>query len=144
MLPRECSNASTRAYSSAAGKPLISLTRCPPGSASVITSRCSVGTKCCVLKTVTGSFVVTTRTAESRKISLRKHPGFTKDQSIARRTACEGDSSKGVLKSARHLFFAHPQPIDEHESKTILLVDFSCLSDQFLQQVLRQGFASRD
>jgi hypothetical protein len=55
------------------------------------------------------------------KISLRKHPGFTKVQSIACRTALRGDSSKGLLKSARHLFFAHRQPIDEHESKTILL-----------------------
>ena len=55
-----------RAYSSAAGSPLISLTTRWSGSASVTTSRSSVGSKCCVLNSMNGSGVeMSTRTAES-------------------------------------------------------------------------------
>ena len=43
-----------RAYSSAAGSPLISFTTRRDGSASVTTSRSSVGTKCCVLNVLNG------------------------------------------------------------------------------------------
>ena len=60
------STPSSRAYSSAAGRPLISLTTRRSGSAAVTTSRSAVGTKCCVLNSVTGRGVAaTTRTAAS-------------------------------------------------------------------------------
>ena len=55
-----------RAYSCAAGRPLISTTVRSAGRASVTTSLSSVGTKCWVLNSVNGSGVVTrTRTAAS-------------------------------------------------------------------------------
>src|SRR5664280_1067938 len=59
-----------RAYSSAAGSPLISFTTRCDGSASVTTSRSSVGTKCCVLN------VFTRRRVE---ISARTAPALRRD-----------------------------------------------------------------
>jgi hypothetical protein len=66
---------SARAYSGAAGQPLISVTMRFSGMAPVTTRRVSVGLKCWVLKSVKGRSVVATsstaalRTRPPRKIT---------------------------------------------------------------------------
>ena len=113
-----------RAYSSAAGRPLISLTMRREGSASVTTSISSVGTKCCVLNVLNGRGVLArTRTALSeKKRPSRVHVRAAEAEAVAGRTADHRDLAQSLLQRVRQQLLAHRQPVDEQKGEGVVAV----------------------